>query len=59
MKSDEISFGPHHNWMTRFEDGVTGLSKDASEGKWVLVREIEIPWTYKVYGNLRKKSKRT
>ena len=35
--------------MTRFEAGVTGSPRDASEGKWVLGGGIEIPCTYKVY----------
>ena len=42
--------------MTRFEAGVTGSARDASEGKWVLGGGIEIPCTYKVYGSIDQKS---
>ena len=47
---------PLHNWMTRFEAGVTGSRRDASERKLVLGRGIEIPCTYKVYGIIDQKS---
>ena len=42
--------------MTRFEAGVTGSPRDASEGKWVLVGGLEIPCTQKVYGRIDQKS---
>ena len=42
--------------MTRFEAGVTGSPRDASERKLVLGRGIEIPCTYKVYGIIDQKS---
>ena len=43
---------PLHNWMTRFEAGVTGSPRDVSEGKWLFGGGIEIPCTYKVYGRI-------
>ena len=42
--------------MTCFEAGVTGSPRDAPEGKWVLVGEIEILCTYKVFGRIDQKS---
>ena len=42
--------------MTRLEKGVTGLARDAPEGKWVLGGGIEIPCTYKVYGRIDQRS---
>ena len=45
-----------HNWMTRFEPGVTGPPRDAPERNWVLAGGIEIPFTYKVYGRINQKS---
>ena len=37
MKSNQLKYrlDPHHNWMTRFEAGVTGLPREAHERKWV------------------------
>ena len=35
---------------------VTGSSRDATEGKWVLSGKIEIPCIYKVYGRIGQKS---
>ena len=35
---------------------VTGSPRDAPEGKWILGREVEIPWTYDVYGRIDQKS---
>ena len=47
---------PLHNWMTRFEAGVTGSPRDAPEGKWTLGGGIEIPCTYKMYGRMDQKT---
>ena len=54
IKSNKIKFflAPLHNWITRFGAGVTGSSRDASVGEWVLGGEIEIPCTYELYGRI-------
>ena len=41
--------------MTRFEAGVTGSSRDAPEGKWVLSGMKEIPCTYEMHGQIDQK----
>ena len=42
--------------MTRFEAGVTGSSRDAPEGKWVLTGMKEIPCTYEMHGRIDQKN---
>ena len=58
MKSNQIKYllFSLHNWIIRFEAGVTGLLRDAPEEKWVLGGGIEIPCTYKVYRGIDQKS---
>ena len=41
--------------MTRFDAGVTGSSRDAPEGKWVLSGMKEIPCTYEMHGQIDQK----